>query len=155
MVKTGWFSMVPSTSDELNSPCGIQTLAERVTWHADGVGANVLQWESRVVISPSGAEVRSGWRQRCFPETLLADRVTCTGRPRELTMNGRLSETDCMEPIVNRMHAIPIPYWFQYEKCKKKSWELQAYTYTAFVAPLQLSRWYFISRPRLTLGEIK
>jgi len=35
------------------------------------------------------------------------------------------------------MHAIPIPYRFQYEKCKKKSWELQAYTYTAFVAPLQ------------------
>ena len=53
------------------------------------------------------------------------------------------------------MHAIPIPYWFQYEKCKKKSWELQAYTYTAFVAQLQLSRWSFISRPRLTLGEIK
>ena len=38
------------------------------------------------------------------------------------------------------MHAIPIPYRFQYEKCKKKSWELQAYTYTAFVAPLQYKR---------------
>ena len=44
-----------------------------------------------------------------------------------------------MEPIANCMHAIPIPYRFQYEKCKKKSWELQAYTYTAFVAPLQIN----------------
>ena len=60
-----------------------------------------------------------------------------------------------MEPIANCKHAIPKPYWFQYEKCEKKSWELQAYTYTAFVAPLQLSRWSFTSRPRLTLGEIK
>jgi len=45
-----------------------------------------------------------------------------------------------MEPIANCMHAIPIPYRFQYEKCKKKSWELQAYTYTAFVAPLHKFR---------------
>ena len=37
------------------------------------------------------------------------------------------------------MHAIPIPYRFQYEKCKKKSWELQAYTHTAFVAPLHFA----------------
>jgi len=46
-------------------------------------------------------------------------------------------KTDCMKPIANCMHAIPISYRFQYEKCKKKSWELQAYAYTAFVAPLQ------------------
>jgi len=48
-----------------------------------------------------------------------------------------IAKTDCMEPIAKCVQATPIPYRFQCEKCKKKSWELQAYTYTAFVAPLQ------------------
>jgi len=58
-----------------------------------------------------------------------------------------------MEPIANCMHAIPKPYRFQYEKCKKKSWELQAYTYTAFVAPLHYYMWQTdIAADRATLS---
>ena len=38
---------------------------------------------------------------------------------------------------------------------RKEKLGITGHTYTAFVAPLQLSRWSFTSRPRLTLGEIK
>ena len=96
-----------------------------------------------------------GGDSAAFPETLAYHAYLYQATPASRRWMKRYSKTDCMEPIANCMHAIPIPYRFQYEKCEKKSWELQAYTYTAFVAPLQLSRWSFTSRPRLTLGEIK
>ena len=140
MVEITSESSVPSTFDTLNSPCRMPIVAGRVTWHENGVGAIALQRETRV------ADISVGRREKKWVETaLLSQKSTRTthicvpGDPGESRWMKRYSKTDCMEPIANCMHAIPIPYWFQYEKCKKKTWELQAYTYTAFVAPLQIA----------------